>query len=122
MTICHGPDTPGRYLFETNCGLNGLAGTRLAGAVKSCCPRANYTPQNGNQSGLNCAVSCNTLTAQEAIDWNPCLNDYYDNHDENEETWTCNTPDPNAAVRGRSTGWGGLVVLCLAVSTAVTML
>ena len=84
MTICHGPDAPGRYLFETGCGMHGLAGTRLAGAVKSCCPRASYSPKNGNQSGLNCDVSCDTLTAQESIDWNPCMNDYYDKHDEKE--------------------------------------
>ncbi|OBT67606.1 hypothetical protein VE03_03709 [Pseudogymnoascus sp. 23342-1-I1] len=122
IVTCTGP-VDGVQLFQSGCFLRGEAGTRLAGALKSCCPqiRSNL-PEQGNSSGTNCYVSCDKPTEQQADEANPCMIDYFAKHDENEETWTCSTPDPNTAIRGRSTGWGGLVVLCLAVSTAVTML
>lgn len=67
------------------------------------------------------------MTAEEAESANPCLERYFLEHPlpesgEEQEFWTCPSPEPSAAVRGGTRSWGGLVVLCLGVSAVVTML
>ena len=112
--------------------MTGQPGSQLAGALKTCCPQPIFTPQYGNGSGTNCIVTCRNIDASAADNANPCMKDYYDSHAKGNNTgdnfskdlgtWTCNGPDPNSgAVLGRTGGWGGLVILSLVVSAAVTM-
>ncbi|KFY77397.1 hypothetical protein V501_06056 [Pseudogymnoascus sp. VKM F-4519 (FW-2642)] len=128
MVTCHGA-VDGHELLEAGCFLYGKPGSRVAGALKSCCPEIrSFAPQGGNGSGTNCKVFCNAPTAQQVDVANLCMNKFYDEHpgidtdDEYNNLWTCDTPDTrSAAVQGR-TSWGGLVVLCLGLSTAMAML
>lgn len=129
MTTCHGA-IDGYELLEEGCFLRGNPGSRVAGALKSCCPEIlAFRPEFGNQSGTNCYVYCNKTTAQQADEANPCMIKYYDDHpgkdtqDERKNIWTCDTPDTrNEAVSRMTSSWGGLVVLSLLVSTAVGFL
>ena len=114
MKICGPPVVyNGGDLLTPGCYVYGDAGTRLAGALKACCPPATYTPEN-NGTGTNCIVTCGDIDEAKSDAWNPCMKEYYDNHGEDEKTWTCNNTDMprefrNGAVQGRTGGWGGLV-------------
>lgn len=116
-------------LFDPGCSLRGDPGSRIAGALKSCCPGVTtYRPEYGD--GTNCYVYCNAPTDEQAREGNVCMVNYYKEHpqpkspDKAEDIWTCEATGntTSSAVRERIGGWSGLVVLCLAVSSTVTML
>ncbi|KFY17837.1 hypothetical protein V491_04921 [Pseudogymnoascus sp. VKM F-3775] len=101
--MCYASDNT---LFQAGCQFGGTPGSRAADSLKSCCPVKFLSFSSNDQiQGSNCAVTCGKMTAEEAESANPCLERYFLEHPlpesgEEQEFWTCPSPEPSAAVRG----------------------
>lgn len=110
--------------FAHSCSVSAKPGSRLSqfSALGKCCPAPGYINGFGEGSSINCYAYCNTTGVQEAKEAESCIKDYFSNLPDSTTEWKCDTADSGAAMRGRTSGWCGLVILGLVVSAAATML
>ncbi|OBT63086.1 hypothetical protein VE03_07413 [Pseudogymnoascus sp. 23342-1-I1] len=117
--------TPGpAFFFAHSCSVTAIPGSSLShfSALSKCCPAPGYINGFGDSPTINCYAYCNTTGVQEAKTAESCIKDYFASRPDSTTEWKCDTADTGAAMRGRTSGWCGLVMLGLVVSAAATML
>ncbi|KFY81156.1 hypothetical protein V499_00090 [Pseudogymnoascus sp. VKM F-103] len=107
--------------FDHSCALLAPPGSSLEkpSALYDCCQGTIFS--YGDSNLIDCYAYCNATGVKEARDTESCLKDYFSARPDTKTVWKCNTVDNGAAVQGRASGWGGLVVLGLVVSVVTTM-
>ncbi|KAL5353587.1 hypothetical protein ACLOAV_001624 [Pseudogymnoascus australis] len=124
---CYG--TTGPYITDTGGRYNltipeypaiNQTGQATMDALRACC-KAPVT--NADDYGEPCFSNCKTTGLEQALEVEWCLGNYTEKRPQYFfANLGCNTMVSGATMLGRSSSWGGLVVLSLVVSAAATMM
>ena len=97
-------------------------GQAVRDAMIACCSSSGISPY-GTDGIEPCYSWCSSPTPQETLKTRWCLGNYTEARpDSFFAGLVCDTRESGATVLGRTSGWGGLVVLGLVVSAAATMM
>lgn len=90
-------------------------------ALKACC-KSPITRDNPESYGT-CYSQCKTTGKDQALEVSWCLGNYTEKRPEYFfASLGCQTELSGATMLGRTSSWGGLVILSLVVSAAATMM